>query len=90
MVGVGYRGLEDVDIFDLLDLNPSDFPNFEPSEFPEASLARIQEVQQLKGAYKRLRFISHPDWKGDITKFQQLSQLYELLLQFNELPFDMA
>jgi hypothetical protein len=90
MVGVGYRGLEDVDIFDLFGLNPSDFPNFKPSDFLKPSPARVQEVQQLKRACKRLRFITHPDKainhlnrKGDITKFQQLSQLNEFLLQFN-------
>ncbi|KAI9767211.1 MAG: hypothetical protein M1840_005811 [Geoglossum simile] len=50
MVGVGYQGLEDVDIFHLLGLNPSDFPDFKPSDFLEPNKARVQQVQQLKGA----------------------------------------
>src|SRR5579862_7163995 len=90
MVGVGYQGLEDVDIFHILGLNPSDFPDFKLSDFLEPSPVRVQQVQQLKGAYKRLWVITHPDKainrpdrKGDITKFQQLSQLNEFLLQFN-------
>jgi hypothetical protein len=64
MVGVGYRGLEDVDIFDLLGLDPFDFPNFKPSDFLEPRPARVQEVQQLKRAYKKLRLITHPDRGG--------------------------
>ena len=90
MVGVGHRGLEGVDIFDLLGLDPFDFSNFKPFDFLEPSLLRVQEVQQLKRAYRRLLLITHPDrainhsgWKGDIAKFEQLSQLNEFLFQFN-------
>ncbi|KAI9770853.1 MAG: hypothetical protein M1839_003016 [Geoglossum umbratile] len=83
MVGVDHRGLEDVDTFDLLGLDPFDFSNFKPFDFLEPSLSRVQEVQQLKKAYRRLSLITHPDRKGDIAKFKQLSQLNEFLFQFN-------
>ncbi|KAI9767648.1 MAG: hypothetical protein M1840_005519 [Geoglossum simile] len=83
MVGVGHPGLEDVDIFDLLGLDPFDFSNFKPFDFPEPGLSRVQEVQRLKKGYKRLSLITHPDRKGDIAKFKQLSQLNEYLLRFN-------
>ncbi|KAI9776693.1 MAG: hypothetical protein M1839_009420 [Geoglossum umbratile] len=83
MVGVGHRGLEDVDIFDLLGLDPFDFSNFKPFDFLEPSVSRVQEVQQLKKAYRRLSLITHPDRKGDIAKFKQLSQLNEYLFRFN-------
>ncbi|KAI9866793.1 MAG: hypothetical protein M1813_000735 [Trichoglossum hirsutum] len=72
MVGVGHRGLEDADIFDLLGLDPFNFSNFKLFDFLEPSLSRVQEVQQLKKASE-----------GDIAKFKQLSQLNEYLFRFN-------
>jgi hypothetical protein len=83
MVGVGHPGLEDVDIFDLLGLDPFDFSNFKLFDFPVPDLSRVQEVRRLKKAYRRLSLITHPDQNGDIAKFKQLSQLNKYLLRFN-------
>ncbi|KAI9863552.1 MAG: hypothetical protein M1813_003575 [Trichoglossum hirsutum] len=44
MVSVGHPGLEDVDIFDLLDLDPFDFSNFKLFDFPVPDLSRVQEI----------------------------------------------
>ncbi|KAI9773292.1 MAG: hypothetical protein M1839_002152 [Geoglossum umbratile] len=83
MVGVDHQGLEDVVIFDLPSLDPFDFSNLKPFDFLKPSLSRVQEVQQLKRAYRKLSLITHPDWKGDIAKFKQISQFNEFLFQFN-------
>jgi hypothetical protein len=47
MVGINFRHLEEVDIFNLLGLNPSD--------------ARAGGLKLLRKAYRRVLVIAHPD-----------------------------
>ncbi|KAI9770365.1 MAG: hypothetical protein M1839_003207 [Geoglossum umbratile] len=74
MVGVGHRGLEDVDIFDLLGLDPNG----------------DQDVRQLKKAYRRAMLVTHPDKTainpnrtGDNAKVVQLNEVKEFLCDFD-------
>src|SRR5216117_936595 len=69
MVGVNFRHLEEVDIFNLLGLNPSD--------------ARVGGLKLLRKAYRRALIVAHPDRTGQNDKAQQLSLLREFLCDFD-------
>ncbi|KAI9772438.1 MAG: hypothetical protein M1840_000641 [Geoglossum simile] len=68
MVGVNFRHLGQVDIFDLLGLNP--FDSHLGSE-------------QLRKAYRRVMLVAHPDKTGQTVKATQLNRLRDFLLNFD-------
>ncbi|KAH0563235.1 hypothetical protein GP486_002203 [Trichoglossum hirsutum] len=68
MAGVSFQDLEQVDIFDLLSLDPS---------------GKNEDPKQLRKAYKKAMFAVHPDKTGPNIKATQLNQLKEFLCDFD-------